>query len=147
MTTDQLSAQDYVEIQNLYASYNHASDAGDADAYASCFTNDGILRIETLNVTVQGRENFVAFKRKDKEGRRGMYRRHWNGSLYLEKVDANTARGRCYFQGFNGKPGSLPTLGDVGVYEDTIVRVDGRWKFARRVLTMDASTWSAPPAR
>ena len=32
---------DYVEILNLHSAYNLASDAGDAQWYASCFTEDG----------------------------------------------------------------------------------------------------------
>ncbi len=141
-----LTAQEYVDIQNLYAAYNLASDAGDAEAYAACFTDDGVLHIEPLDVTVRGRASFVAFKQKDAAGRDGKYRRHWNGSLHLEKIDRDTVRGRCYFHGYNGTPGQPPTLADCGVYEDTITRFGGAWKYARRHLTLDASTWSAPPA-
>ena len=140
-----LSAQEYVDIQNLYARYNLMSDAGDAEGYASCFTDDGVLQIDPLGVTVQGRASFISFKQKDAAGRGGRYRRHWNGSLHLEKVDADTALGRCYFHGFNGKPGELPVLADAGTYDDLIVLVGGAWRFARRHLTMDGSTWSAPP--
>ncbi len=140
-----LSAQEYVDIQNLYARYNLMSDAGDAEGYASCFTDDGVLQIDPLGVTMQGRASFVSFKQKDAAGRGGRYRRHWNGSLHLEKVDADTVRGRCYFHGFNGQPGGLPVLADAGTYDDRIVRVGGGWRFARRHLTMDGSTWSAPP--
>jgi hypothetical protein len=139
-----VTAQEYVDIQNLYAAYNLASDAGDAQAYASCFTDEGVLRIEPLDVTVRGRANFVAFKEKDAAGRGGKYRRHWNGSLHLEKIDRDTVRGRCYFHGYNGKPGELPVFADAGVYEDRIVRVAGAWRFARRHITMDASSWTAP---
>ncbi len=53
-------------------------------------------------------------------------------------------RGRCYFHGYNGTPGELPVLADAGVYEDTIVKVDGEWLFARRLLTLDASTFRPP---
>lgn len=140
-----LSAQEHVDIQNLYARYNLMSDAGDAEGYASCFTDDGVLQIDPLGVSLQGRASFVSFKEKDAAGRGGRYRRHWNGSLHLEKVDADTVRGRCYFHGFNGTPGELPILADAGTYDDRIVRVGGAWKFSRRHLTLDASTWSAPP--
>ncbi len=139
-----LSAQEYVEIQNLYARYNHMSDAGDAEGYAACFTDDGVLEIDPLGVRVQGRASFVAFKQKDAAGRGGRYRRHWNGSLHLEKLDASTVRGRCYFHGYNGKPGELPVFADAGVYDDRIVRVDGVWRFARRHIALDASSWTAP---
>jgi hypothetical protein len=147
MRTGGLSAQDYVEIQNLYAGYNLASDAGDAEAYASCFTEHGVLEIEPLGVTIRGRTDLAMFKQRDREGRGGRYRRHWNGSLHLESIDVDTVRGRCYLQAFNGIPGQLPVLSDCGVYEDLLVRVDGVWKFARRRLTMDGSTWSAPSSR
>ena len=136
-------AQDYVEIQNLYAFYNLASDAGDAEAYAGCFTDDGVLNIDHLKFTVKGKADLIAFK--DKAGRGGRYRRHWNGSIVLEALDARTVRGRCYLHGFNGLPGSLPELADVGVYEDRIVKVAGEWRFASRTILMDGSRW-APPA-
>ena len=39
----QLSAQDFVEIQQLYTKYNWALDSGDAEGYASTFTPDGVF--------------------------------------------------------------------------------------------------------
>ena len=45
-----LDPRDHAEITDLYACYNHASDAGDAEAYAACFTSDGILRVRGLEV-------------------------------------------------------------------------------------------------
>ena len=145
MSTAALPAQDYVDIQNLYALYNHLSDAGDAEGYAACFTADGVLQIDPLGVVVQGRAAFVTYKYRDVAVRGGRYRRHWNGSLHLERIDANTVRGRCYFHGYNGQPGEPPVLADAGVYEDRIVRVDGAWKFARRHIRIDGGTWAAPP--
>ena len=144
MNEGSVAAQDFVDIQNLYARYNLMSDAGDPEGYASCFTDDGVLEIDPLGVKVQGRASFVTFKQKDAAGRGGRYRRHWNGSLHLEKIDADTVRGRCYFHGYNGKPGELPVFADAGVYEDRIVRTGGGWRFARRHITMDASSWTAP---
>lgn len=137
-----LSATDWSQIQNLYARYNLCSDSGDAEGYASCFTEDGVLDIVTRNFTVKGRENLAEYKRKDVQSRRGRYRRHWNSGLYLEKLHDGTVRGRCYLHAFNGDPGSLPVLAGAGAYEDTIVKVHGEWKFSNRTLRMDASTWS-----
>jgi len=103
-------------------------------------------KFESLLAT-NGRYDFVtiteypseleAFKRRDQGGRGGKHRRHWNGSLHLERVDAATVRGRCYLQAFDGQPGSVPALVQTGVYEDTIVRVGGEWKFAVRALAID----------
>ncbi|MCC7417496.1 MAG: nuclear transport factor 2 family protein [Acidobacteria bacterium] len=143
----QVPAQDYVEIQNLYALYNLCSDAGDAEGYAACFTEDGVLVLATIGLTVTGRESFEEFKRRDKAGRPHIYRRHWNGSIHLEQVDATTVRGRCYLLAFNGTPAELPAIADCGVYEDTIVKENGAWKFARRHLEMDATTFKSPVAK
>src|SRR5260221_391719 len=38
-----LTAQDLVDIQQLYAKYNWTLDSGDAEAYASTFTPDGVF--------------------------------------------------------------------------------------------------------
>lgn len=145
-----LSAQQHADIQNLYACYNLCSDAGDAPGFAGCFTAAGELRLEPLGLRVAGRAALEAFKRQDAAGRNGRYRRHWNGSLHLERLGADTAaaaitvRGRCYFHGYNGLPGELPAFADAGVYDDTIVQEGGAWRFALRLLTLDATTFVPP---
>jgi 3-phenylpropionate/cinnamic acid dioxygenase small subunit len=145
-----LDPRDHAEITDLYARYNHVSDAGDAEGYAGCFTPDGILRVRGLEVrdgvmrrdpaaefAIAGRAELAAFKRRDLAGRGGRYRRHWNGSLWLSRVDEGVVRGRCYLHAYNGEPGALPVLAQSGVYEDTVVRDDTAWRFALRLLTLD----------
>lgn len=139
-----LSAQDYCEIQNLYAYYNLCSDAGDAEGYASCFAEDGELRIDAAGVKMKGRSTLRDFKVADAGRRGGRIRRHWNGSLHLQKLPDGAVRGRCYLHGYNGEPGKIPEIADVGVYEDTLVKVGDEWKFARRLISMDASNFKAP---
>ena len=136
-----LSAQDYLDIQNLYALYNLSSDATDSDTYASCFTDDGVLEAATIGISVSGREALIAHKERDKANRGGKYRRHWNGSLHLELKSDGSVLGRCYLVAYNGIPGELPVLADCGVYEDTVICQDGEWKFSQRVLTMEGSSW------
>ena len=53
-------------------------------------------------------------------------------------------KGRCYLLAFNGTPTEIPAIADCGVYEDTLVRENGDWKFLRRHLVMDATTFKAP---
>ena len=144
-----LSAQEYAEIHNLYAYYNLSSDMDAPEEYASCFTDDGLLLVHGLVLSgksfvkgpgdfkVRGRQDLTTFKRNDRAGRAGRYRRHWNGSIFLQKLDGETVRGRCYLQAFNGDPGSLPVLAQTGVYVDVIVKVNGAWMFASRTLTID----------
>jgi len=144
MSDDRLPADDYLEIQNLYARYNHASDFGDADGFAGCFAEAGVLRIPTVGVEIHGRATIHAYKAQEAAGRTGRYRRHWNGSLWLTRNPDGSARGRCYFLAYNGNPGSLPELADCGVYDDRIVREGGRWLFAERRLELDGTTFKPP---
>jgi len=133
-----VTPEEYVAVLNLYSALNLSSDEGDAEWYASCFTEDGVLH---GTHDVHGREALAAWKRQDKANRPHLYRRHWNGSLHLEKIDADTIRGRAYLLAYNGTPGQLPEMTHAGVYTDTIKRVGGQWKFAERRLRFDA----APP--
>jgi hypothetical protein len=137
---------DYVAILNLYAQYNLCSDAGDAEGYAACFASKGVLELVTAGITVTGHDNFIAFKLKDKAGRPHIYRRHWNGSIHLELLKDGTVKGRCYLLAFNGAPTELPAIADCGVYEDTIIKEGGEWKYLRRHLVMDATTFKLKPA-
>ena len=139
-----LPAEDYVEIQNLYAYYNLCSDAGDADGFASCFAKDGVLRIDALGIRHEGRDTLRAFKIADARRRGTRYRRHWNGSLHLQRQPDGTVIGRCYLHGYNGELGKPPELADVGSYVDRIEKENGAWCFAERSITMDASSFKAP---
>lgn len=130
-----VSPEEYVEILNLYAAYNLASDAGEAEAYADCFMENGEHH---GTYDVYGRAALIEYKKADKAKRTNLYRRHWNGSLHLEKIDEGTIRGRCYFFGYNGEPGHMPEMTHAGVYTDLIRQENGRWKFAERRIAFDA---------
>src|SRR6187549_1771002 len=69
-----LTAQDLVDIQQLYAKYNWTLDAGDAEGYASTFTPDGVFN---NNV---GHDAIVKFANTFHTGT-GSHVRHWNTNL------------------------------------------------------------------
>jgi hypothetical protein len=129
-----LTAQEYADINNLYSAYNLLSDGGDPAEFAACFTEDGAMFAEGKLVR-RGRKAHEDFKREDQAGRVGRHRRHWNGSIYLEKVADARVQGKCYLQVFDNNPGQAPELIVSGVYVDEIVLTDGEWKFARRDLS------------
>ncbi len=55
--TTSLGIEDELAIRNLYASYCHLMDTGDAKAWCDCFVRDGVLSIPTQSVRIQGRQN------------------------------------------------------------------------------------------
>lgn len=139
-----LNAQDYTEIQDLYAYYTLCSDAGDADGFISCFSVDGKLDIPNLSMAVVGHKDLRNFKIDDKARRKGQVRRHWNSGLHLEYINSQTVRGRCYLHAYEGSPGQPQILVDMGVYEDILIAEEGEWRFQSRTIHMDHSQFTVP---
>lgn len=54
-----LSIEDQLAIQQLYARYNHAIDAGKGDAWAACFTAEGTF--DSATGSFAGTEQLAAF--------------------------------------------------------------------------------------
>jgi hypothetical protein len=134
---------DRAAIENLYARYNQCADGGDAEGWASCFTDDGVIRLSGHGIEVRGNVALVDFQLQSRARRGARLRRHWHGTLLLDATVSGVVRGRCYFQAFEGEPGEMPALTDCGIYEDRIVQVDGGWRFAERDVHFDASRrWS-----
>jgi len=131
-----ITAQEYADIQNLYSRYNLLSDSGDPAEFGACFTEDGAMLVGG-DLVRRGREAHTAFKKEDQAGRVGKQRRHWNGSIYLEKIADGKMRGRCYLRVFDSQSGRPPVLVVSGVYEDVLVKERGEWKFASRDLSYD----------
>src|SRR3984893_17407289 len=102
-TGKQLSAQDFVEIQQLYTKYNWALDSGDAEGYASTFTPDGVFN---NNV---GHDAIVKFANTF-HGGMGTHVKHWNTNLMITPT-AEGATGQVYLVlvDFGTKPASIAT--------------------------------------
>ena len=130
-----LSAADIIEIQNLYSDYNFAIDFGDAEAWAACFTPDGSLH-SGFGEPTTGTDALVEFG----AGTHAMLpgARHQVANLAI-RGDGDEATGRCYLQMYNTAGGAAETaLVISGVYEDRLVRHEGAWRFAERVMSPDA---------
>ena len=133
--------RDRAEIADLMARYLFAMDYHDADAYAECFAEDGVL--DYAMGTLEGREAIRAeamvFRDKiaevfrDWQGRPAKLRhlvqqkairidgdRAWNTGLWWEMT--------------NGGPEGSVATPSFGTYEDELVRIDERWLFKRRKI-------------
>jgi uncharacterized protein (TIGR02246 family) len=135
-----MTALDYEEIRQLLARYNMAIDGGDADGWARCFTPDGVFECIGLPDghpfagRFEGADELAAFATKSFELTEGRGR-HWNNNLAIQG-DGEWATMRCYLVVLTtGKPGAIQ--GATGIYEDRLVKRDGRWLFAERHVTTD----------
>jgi 3-phenylpropionate/cinnamic acid dioxygenase small subunit len=130
-----LSTQDYIDIEQLYATYNHAIDAGDAEAWAATFTPDGTFNKFT------GHDQLVGFIAQWKEKMNGGNRRHWNTNLrILPSKDGASASVFLMLLDVGSKPATIVAT---GTYSDTLVKTASGWRFKSRQTKMDSA---APPA-
>ena len=133
-----LTPQDHAEIQQLYARYNHAIDAGDANAWADTFTADGVF-----NNNFKGREGQLAFMKMWVEKMNGTQRRHWNSNLQVSG-DGKTAKGSVYLMLWDISQKPAVVAGS-GMYADSLVKTKQGWRFTARVVNLDAP--AAPAAQ
>jgi hypothetical protein len=131
-----LSADDYIEIQQLYARYNNAIDSGDAEGYAATFVPDG-----TFN-TFTGHDALVGFIHNWREKMGGANRRHWNTNLTITPT-ADGAAGSVYLLlvDVGARP---PAIQAAAKYEDQLVKTADGWRFKKRVTHGEGPAPAAP---
>jgi hypothetical protein len=146
-------AEDRAMIEDLQARYMFALDFRDADAYASTFSNDGVLdygageirgRDAIRNFILEGRKSAEAQAAKDTSGLRPAAGRH-NITNIILKVEGSKAVGRAYwFHMGNNNPQRTATLDSFGHYEDEMVKVNGMWLFSKRkIYNEQVDKWAA----
>ena len=127
-----LSAQDYMEIQNLYARYVRAADmggAGDGSDWANCFTLDGEFGNQKGHEALK---KIITNFHKNTLQKDGWSSRHTYTSLLITPTPEG-ARGSVYALVFNvtAKP---PFVDHSGVYDDWLVKTPDGWRFKKRVF-------------
>jgi ketosteroid isomerase-like protein len=136
-----MTADDYMEIQQLYSRYNMAIDMGDAEGWAACFTPDGVFQ------TFNGHDALVGFINTWKERMKGGNMRHWNSNLAITP-SADGATGAVYLLlvDISAKP---PAIQSASMYKDVLVKTANGWRFKNRQVKGDvpSSGPGAPAAK
>lgn len=125
-----LSAQDVEDIHELLARYCWAFDAGDGEAYAATFAEDG--QMGGRGTHYAGREQLAGFATNSYPST--LASQHWNTNVVLEP-SGESVSSTCYMMGpLRGADGTLG-VGILGKYDDTLVHTAEGWRFARRTFT------------
>jgi hypothetical protein len=125
-----LTAEDYVEIQQLVARYPYALDQNPDDglSYANLFTPDAVFR----QPRTEGRQNLATMASRAPHGAK--YARHFLANHVIEAT-ADGAVGKQYLVavdiGESGQPSSI-FLG--GHYEDVYAKTPEGWRFKARTF-------------
>lgn len=121
-----LTTDDMVEIQQLFARYSHALDTGNAEVFLSTWIPDGLF--EQDGRARRGVEELREMGSRGVAGRQ----RHFNANLLIEG-DGDHARVHSYL--YLTRAVKQEPL--IGMYDDQLVKVDGRWFFVHREVRGD----------
>ena len=132
-----LTADDYIEIQQLYAKYNIAIDSGDAEGYAATFIPEGVFN------NFNGHDALVGFIHRWREQMKGGNMRHWNTNLAITGTPEG-ASGYVYLLlvDISAKP---PAIATAAHYEDQLVKTADGWRFKKRATKGEAPPPPAAP--
>ena len=131
-------------IRDLVARYNSNGDSGRFEHLLELFAPDAVVQIGS-----HGRDEVERYEGREAIGtiftgvRDGMtvpgVMRHHTSTHQIDLVDADHATGRLYFAVVTGRG-----LDHWGRYVDRYVRIEGRWRFAERVVTTEGYAPGSP---
>jgi uncharacterized protein (TIGR02246 family) len=146
-------AEDRARIEDLQARYLFGLDFRDPEAYASTFTEDGVLDYGAGKL--RGREAIAAFventrataeeqRANDTSGLRPAAGRHNISNIVIE-IDGDRATATAYwFHMGNDNPDRSAQLNSFGHYEDELRKVNGEWLFSlRKIYNEQVAEWAA----
>lgn len=131
---DLVNLQDRLDIHELYARYAVAIDNHEADDWVACFTSDGSFESGRFGKHV-GRDGLARFTKLYRESLGGASVLHIITNVYF-KIEGEAGTGTCCLTYYHCKEGKIQQEA-VGRYMDTLRKVDGRWFFASRKVTLD----------
>lgn len=145
-----LAAVDTDDLYQLFATYSHSLDLGDADAFAECFAEDGTLDTSQVEDGLaglhRGRDELRRFARASLEYSRGRVRQsslnvlldgrgaHARASSYVVVTRAHSDATNVHGQPSDAVNSVLETT---GMFFDELGKIDGRWVFRTRVFRHD----------
>lgn len=130
--------EDRFAIKDLLARYGWALDTGDVDAFVACFAPDGVMIEEVFEDpdVWQGRDGI----RRLAEHYRGIAnfpgRQHFAANILVTPTAEDRAQVRSFALVTECQGEPPYKLRFCGYYDDEIVRLDGQWHFARRVVRL-----------
>lgn len=129
---DEMKAEDKIEIQELTARYANAMDDTDLDSWMSTWDVNGLWRggLGEFHGSEKLKELFAAL------GDRIRDRRHVMTNFVIDGDEAQ-AQQRCYMLVFD-RANEARLLAS-GVYNDRLIKTEGKWKFLERRVALDPS--------
>ncbi len=130
-----MSADDRLDILDLFARYAWAYDCGDADAYAAVFTSDAVLSDE-LGFRADGRDAIREGIKSYFDLRGESVWQHHNDHLRIEG-DGDACTVHSYWAVIEHRNDGGFGVGSLGWYVSQCVRTPEGWRFQSRRFNYD----------
>ena len=127
--------EDKLAIEELIARYNHSIDSGDWPTWLDCWTEDAVL--DGIGKYLVGKAAITEFANNYERDYASMMPgcRHFTVNI-ASCIEGNTATSRAYLQLWStGAKGAQ--IAFTGVYEDSLVKQSGQWRFSKRRMVQD----------
>lgn len=121
--------EDLEEIRQLFVDYGHHLDAGDVEAYAELFADDGELLLGPIG-RAKGRPAIVELMTKVRDRATG--RSHHLITNPIVRLDGDRATSEVLWTVIRPDGDGKPVVAMLGRHHDELVRERGRWRFLRR---------------
>lgn len=129
------SVEDWIKINALFTRYAIALDQGEVETIVACFTVDGVVDSPIMG-SFSGHAAIREFAERNARLRQaGTQMRHVISNVQAE-VDGDRAQAVCYLTNYITKDGKSELVSP-GVYNCKLVKRDGDWLFAYRLVTLD----------
>ncbi|MFC9839521.1 nuclear transport factor 2 family protein [Rhodococcus sp. NPDC127530] len=135
---DALDLADEAAIVRLYQEYNHSIDRGDAELWASTWSENGVFEHPTR--TYRGHDELAAFVRNRTAASRShpvTDQQHWNADLRLVSDGTHVAGSCRLLVSARDRESGTAVVVTTGSYSDIVTRVQDRWIFVQRSLVVD----------
>lgn len=133
---------DRLAILDLMARYAHCYDEGDVASLAPLFTSGAVFRFDPpipgFPDRLEGGDSIVAAMQERYAATRPAQRRHIITNVLIDPDGPDRAQVASYLLLGSTVDGGL-SLPVTGRYADVVVRDEGSWRFADRVLRLDAT--------
>ena len=124
-------AKDYAAIQTLIVKYAHVYDSRDVEGYVGIFTEDAQFTFtgNALNGRKEIRDFITGVANSPAPTIKS---HHVITNTLIEFVSDTEAHHRSYWEIVSGPAGGPFTVGNIGVYDDVIVKQNGKWLISKR---------------
>jgi salicylate 5-hydroxylase small subunit len=145
-----IDTQTWLELQQLYADYGLALDAGQWDRWPDFFTDPCVYKLQsrenhergfplaTLSLTSRGMLLDRVYGISQTIFHDPYYQRHVVGAAVVRKVEGGRIYSQANYAVFRTKYDKESTVFNVGRYIDVVERTAGGLKFAERLCVFDS---------